>query len=235
MSVSSGYCREYLTIINLVSTTRVQSLFIALTLSVGELEGTVLKTFVRSSNLRRWLHQLGEGSLVNRFRRQVFDRFFSPKCDNYNHVEDIVGKSKPVPPPEDLAMLLNDRSHLILRAHIRAHGVVYSRSSTHVGNSLIAFAPNGNVERNDLNFASIKYIFCRQGKVQLAVQRQIVAHTENNPFNRYPLFPAHVLSSKEHQSLEIVEVGWILSHYARYKFCDNLAVAVVLSQVRGFT
>ena len=46
--------------------------------------------------------------------------------------------------PEDLQELIHQRK-AVLRAHVKTPGgVVYSRCSTHLGNSLILFYPNGN-------------------------------------------------------------------------------------------
>lgn len=171
-------------------------------------------------------------SIIGQFQKEVFTQFFGTKTDNYHQFDEVTSKAKPTHPPNDLAVLLNSQAPLVLRAHVHAHGVVYSWVTTHMGNSLITFAPNGNFQRGDLHFGSIKYIFVRGGQVQLAVHWQITAQMDNNPFSCYPLFPAQVISSQLHKTLEIVEVDWILSHYTRYQFTNRLSVAVILLQVR---
>ena len=157
------------------------------------------------------------------FKTRVFDQFFAPKGNTGEFLsEGTLSIASRVAVPHDLRPLLSKSSTVILRAHHRAHTVVFSRASTHVGNSLVQFLPEGSKNTQPIP-ASIKYIFEKEGKIRFAVQRQLPAPGTVDPFLRYPDFPAKLYSSQLSPSLEEVDVEWVVGHCARYIFSQKLA------------
>jgi hypothetical protein len=133
--------------------------------------------------------------------------------------------------PRDLQSLV--RSPKVgLPARYRHNGVMYARSSTHVGNSLIYFYPDGN-RNSSATHGSIKYIFkSKSGSFRFAVQRHLpLPRGVLDPFASYPHFPAKLYSSQLRSALEIVEVDWVIAQCARWKMSPMLAVLLTLYRV----
>jgi hypothetical protein len=71
--------------------------------------------------------------------------------------------------PEDLYILIKWRT-AVLRATLKFEGVIYSKASTHVGNSQIFFYPRGDRSLTPVP-ANIKYIYSMlTGELLFAVQ-----------------------------------------------------------------
>lgn len=118
-----------------------------------------------------------------------------------------------------------------LHARLHHRNIVYSRSSTHLGNSLVFFFPGGDRRAKPVP-ACIKYIYGKHGALALAVQRQLPAPAGTlDPFARYPYFPAKLYSCNLSNTLEIVKVDWIMCHFARWQLSSKLSVVLILSQV----
>jgi hypothetical protein len=98
--------------------------------------------------------------------------------------------------PPDLQHLVK-HPKVVLSARHRHDGVMYARSSTHVGNSLIYFYLDGNRKSSAIH-GSIKYIVkCKSGSFRFAVQRQLpLPSGVTDPFTPYPHFPAKLCSSQ---------------------------------------
>jgi hypothetical protein len=111
--------------------------------------------------------------------------------------------------PENLRSVLSGH-RVALRAHHKFNDVVLSRSSTHTGNSLILFYPNGHRLLPPVP-ASIEYIVCRQSReVVHAVRRQEPATSDTrDPFRFYPHFPAKVYSPTLSACYELVYPEWV--------------------------
>jgi hypothetical protein len=108
---------------------------------------------------------------------------------------------------------------------------MYVRSSTHVGNSLIYFYPDGNYSSLPVP-GSIKYIYTLQGRTTFAVNRQLpMDYGASDPFRHYPHFPAKLYSSNLSLQLENVEVQWVGCHFAHYRISRDHAVVLSLSRV----
>jgi hypothetical protein len=75
------------------------------------------------------------------------------------------------------------------------NGVMYARSSTHVGNSLVYFYPDGDRNSSAIH-GSIKHIFkSKSGSFRFTVQRQLLLPSGvTDPFVPYPYFPAKLCS-----------------------------------------
>jgi hypothetical protein len=85
----------------------------------------------------------------------------------------------------------------------------------------VQFYPHGDRTLSPIP-ASIKHIY-RDKKTYLAVQRQLPAgNTVVDPFALYPYFPAKLYSSQLSPTLELVQLDWIFSHYARWNFSPRV-------------
>ncbi|KIN97480.1 hypothetical protein M404DRAFT_160305, partial [Pisolithus tinctorius Marx 270] len=114
-------------------------------------------------------------------------------------------------------------------------GVYYSRSSSHVGNSLILFYPGGNQSFPPVP-RSIKYIYQSGDTFIFAVQRQCpltVGKKESmDPFTQYPHFPAKLYSSMLEETLESVRCSWVSGHYTCWAISSDTTVVLSLCRVR---
>lgn len=212
------------------------NLELSLTYGTGELEATIHTTFVRASNLKRWLSRFDESSLIAVFKRKVFDPFFKPKGNSGESLSDeLVSAATYVSVPRDLQPLAQaGSSKIILKAFHHAHDVAYWRASSKAGKSLICFLPGGLVKTN-LVYASIKYIFVKEGRVRFAVHRQMDAQGIDDPFAEFPDFPCKIFSSTLSIDLEEVEVDWVLGTYLRYEWPELPGYVIAESFLRVCT
>ena len=132
-----------------------------------------------------------------------------------------------------VALTVKDRE-IALPARHQVDSIVFARSSTHLGNSLVLFYPGGDTCLVPIP-GSIKYIVSpASGKAPFyVVQRQLAASPNIvvDPFSHYPYFKAKMYSSKMGVDLEVVHVDWIVSHYAQWEVTQEHAVVLNLSRV----
>ncbi|KAG2079398.1 uncharacterized protein F5147DRAFT_785098 [Suillus discolor] len=162
--------------------------------------------------------------------KALFDRFVSPLIDTNDLREDR--KTSPISAnatPEDLRKLIHVR-RVVLHARTLYGGSIYTRYSTHVGNSLILYYPSGarNMQRTP---GIIKYIFEMEQGVRFAVQRHLPLDSHPDLFRHYPHFPACLYSSALAENLEIVMPEWVVSHFMRWNFSARHIVVVSLCLV----
>jgi hypothetical protein len=152
-------------------------------------------------------------------------------ADDDDEVVNDAAQHTQVPCPDDLRPLIK-RSTVSLRARHLHNDTLYTRSSTHVGNSLIYYRPGGD-PKLDLVPGSIKYIYLPQeGVVTFAVQRQLsVPDGICDPFRHYPDFPAKLYSSQLHDQLDIVQPDWVIFQFARWNMSADYAVILSLPRV----
>jgi hypothetical protein len=192
--------------------------------AAGELEGSILHAFIRGTNLRRWLERpecppaLRECKVL--FDR-VFRRGFADGTGVTNQAEELFEQKL----PDDLQALLKGVRVGKLQARYRVNDVMYCRQSTHVGNSLILFYPGGKRESSYVP-GTIKYIIqtAMNSTVLFACQRHLNSQVEFDPFAIYPYFPAKLYTSALSDTLELVELDWVYSHFARYEISSGDAV-----------
>ena len=164
LNVSLVTYSSSLTIINSVRTTVIVNLNHS-DLVVGEFESTITMSFLRASNLRHWLSRSNCPDVVHSCK-EYFDKVFSPQSDMDKQTSLISTSPKEV--PSDLCLLIG-RCKTTLQAHVHYDGVTYSRSSTHIGNSLIRFYSKGNFRTTPIP-GCIKYIYHEGDSIRLAVQ-----------------------------------------------------------------
>jgi hypothetical protein len=180
--------------------------------ALGELEATILQSHTRGANLRRWLKRPDCPEAVKQFK-SIFDRAFD-SSPSTNKTHQNLPKFKQCE-----------------HAHYTYHGVNFSRSSTHLGNSLVLYYPRQSSTTPIAG--SIQKIVTSDDQVHFFIKRQAtLPSTQFDPFQRYPLFPAKVYSSRMDDGPEDrVPPQSVVSHVARFKFSSNRAVILNLSRV----
>ncbi|KAJ7099239.1 hypothetical protein B0H15DRAFT_771406 [Mycena belliarum] len=178
----------------------------------GEHEATVLNTWIRGANLRRWINRPDCPAVLLEFHR-LFSLYLGINLGDK-------------PAPEKSSNKKADSE----AAHYDHEGVHYSRSSTHLGNSLVMyFLPSSG----KTYAGSIEKIVVGKGTVDFTVRRQApLPSGKNDPFKMFPHFPATTYSSKMSDEVDTIEPGCIIGHCARYNFSDERAVILNLSRVR---
>jgi hypothetical protein len=109
-------------------------------------------------------------------------------------------------------------------AHFRYKGVVYSRDSTHRGNSVIAFG--------SARYGIIKVIkLLKSGQVVLTVKPYTSFLGDTTHFSRYaPHFPIELVSAKEGPQME-VPITDVMCHCARYRISKRAILLLKLMRV----
>ncbi|KAG0699831.1 hypothetical protein DFH29DRAFT_754332, partial [Suillus ampliporus] len=120
----------------------------------------------------------------------------------------------------------------ILRARLKFNGIVYSRASTHVGNSQVFYYSQGDRLSSPVP-GSIQHIYATPtGELVFAVHKLLPRHDQSiDPFAMYPHFPAKMYSSSSSSHLENVKVSWVVSHFARWAVSSDTVVILSLSRV----
>ena len=110
-------------------------------------------------------------------------------------------------------------------------GVTYSRSSTHLGNSLIQFYPNGD-QRQLPVVGEIEKIEIEGGKINFVVHRQQPAEIGRiDPFGHYPHLTMKLYSTDLAPEAEQVSIECVLGHIARCTLNLKDAVILLLNKV----
>ncbi len=190
--------------------------------------------FTRATSLRRWIARPDCPEFL-RECQAVFNKTFGRGQSNPNISDDNLPQSAFVPTPGELQHLISETS-VALRARHHYDDVIFSRASTHVGNSLILFYP-AEGSTGDPIPGSIEYIIVKRNReVIYAVRTQLPASADTaDPFRFYPHFPAKVYSPRLSSELTLVQPSAVMSHYARWKMDNDRAVVLTLGRVSDFT
>jgi|ERR1700721_1584368 hypothetical protein len=191
-------------------------------LLAGQLEQTVTRSFIRTGRLKQWL--TGENCPSSIQGCKVLLQSLFSSIHDVPDFEDMI-------PHEEV--LSQERQPRTFHARIAHDGVFFTRSSTHLGNSLIQYYPNGNRFSSPIP-GQIDHIFSQAGQLYFAINRHLPVEKEIiDPFQFYPHLPIKLYSTKMSTSVEIVEVGpQIVGHVARWNMTPHEAAIVSLSRVR---
>lgn len=200
----------------------------------GQLESTLLQAYICGGKLRSWLSRPDCPNVVKECKR-LFEKSYSTTDEDSTtdttHFAQEELSQKVV--PTDLRHLVPGARTVHLRARVRSGGVVYATSSAHLGNSLIMFYPRGDRSPAPIP-GSIKYIYERDGKLRVAVNRQQPAERGVvDPFRHYPDFHAQVFSSDMSSTLEEVDIEWVAAHYTRLSLSATAVAVLALTRVSG--
>ncbi|KAF9523955.1 hypothetical protein CPB83DRAFT_774674, partial [Crepidotus variabilis] len=108
-----------------------------------QIEATMFTSWIRAARLRMWLKR-PDCPPALRECRKVFDKAFG-QVD----ADQTPAASAFTPVPDHLRSLVQG-PRIALRARHIVDNIVYSRESTHVGNSLIMFYPKGRHSNNPI-------------------------------------------------------------------------------------
>jgi hypothetical protein len=181
---------------------------------IGEYEPTLLRSFIRAARLRYWLASPGRSTAILQCKN-LLDKLL-PDTSPANSMPD---NSSDIPSQSGITSEL---------AGLKLGGVLYNRSSTHLGNSLIRFYPFGNQKLSPV-VGQIKSIHTRDGRSFFNIHRQLMKPASiNDPFRHYPDIPIQLYSSGLASDIETIPVQWVLGHIARYPLSSKLAVVVSL-------
>ena len=200
-----------------------------LTLQPGELEQTVLESFIQGSRLRHWLAQPDCPTAIKECKL-LFDKYITNSGVSRGDIFPDVAERAKQPAPTDLQLLTLQKC-MVLHARTDFGSIIFSRYSTHQGNSFIMFYLGGSQSSPPIP-GRIKYIFKDNGRIQLAVQCQLPAGSDAiDPFQCYPYFPARLYSAQVGKDLEVVHLEWVMCHYARWHLSEKYVVILPLVQV----
>lgn len=200
------------------------------------MESTILTSYVQAAKLKAWLAHDNCPPAIKECQI-LFEKAFTVEGDTSLDGGDLPDmsfsgtssiRSSTIPP--DLHKLIP--RPIALHSHHRVNGVMYTRHSTHTGNSLVTFYPGGDTSLPVVP-GSIKYIFEHGSKISFALQCQNPAPSDTlDLFRHYPHFPAQLYHASLSPELDKVNPSWVVSHYVRWSFMPTFVVVLTLSRVR---
>ncbi|KAJ7665156.1 hypothetical protein DFH06DRAFT_985719 [Mycena polygramma] len=181
----------------------------------GEHEATILTTWMRGANLRRWLKSPNCPKVLQEFNR-LFNLYHDIK------LADLDARPTETEPTKTGLKTGEQAYYDFADMH-------FSRAKTHVGNSLVSYLDVAGKTW----FGSIEKIkVTPEGSVSFAIRTQDqLPAGKNDPFKDFPHFPAYTYSSKMAETLVDVEPSRVLGHYARFNFSDDRTVVLDLRRV----
>src|ERR1700748_1267776 len=184
----------------------------------GDIESTMSHSFNRRNTLIRWLENDASDAIER--LKAIFRRFFP----NYSEDKVLKGKTPMTGLNSTAAVdllsavkkngLVASSRDIKLHANLHIAGKIYSRKSTHDGNSgiLVRFNEGNMVGETP---AVIKYIFSAGDATYLAVNRYKPRPEGSvDPFQHYPALHASIWSSDTEGCLEIIEENAVIGHIA---------------------
>lgn len=172
------------------------------------MELTIVKTLVRTANLRRWLHRPDCPEAVRQLK-VLFDKCFVPV--NAPHNTGAFTKRKGA-----------------FRAYAKHNGVNFSPHTTHKGNANIIYRP---MSSGTPLAGQIQRIENVGNTVRLHVRQHLPLSTSlYDPFLRYPHLHAKTYSSDLSHTEDIIDLDDIVAHAARYDYSHGRSVMLNLSR-----
>ncbi|KAK0495388.1 hypothetical protein EDD18DRAFT_1015674, partial [Armillaria luteobubalina] len=176
----------------------------------GELEVTMLQSFMKAANLHRYL---------NRPDCPQHMRDFKHLLDKALRLKDRRVVDFEANPPTS-----RQTSHV----YYTYCNVIYSQASMHLGGSLVCYYLHS--ASSELCIGSIQEIRTEHGQVSFKIRGQApLPSSKYDPFQQYPDFPAMTYSSHMvNGPLDSVHPKLVRSHVARYEFSNDQAVILDL-------
>lgn len=209
--------------------------------SIGQMESTLLHSFLKSSKIKRWLSDPDQPAAIREIKT-LFDNIYAPNSnedgpsDGFDEHERLLNKLSGNAIPSSLRPLLTlplAKSEVSLRARFKRQGVVFATNHTHRGNSQIYFYPDGNTKLTPVP-GFIEYIYTERAKpdtVSFAVQTAIpVGDDIYDPFSKYEHWPAR-LYSRSQSSCVRVHPEWLYCQFACWNRDHETMVILSLNRV----
>ncbi|KAE9392362.1 hypothetical protein BT96DRAFT_830726 [Gymnopus androsaceus JB14] len=178
----------------------------------GVMESTMIKTLVRTANIRHWLHCPDCPEAIKQLK-VLFDKSFVPANATSQTKEFVEMKGT-------------------RRAYASFDGVNFSGVDTHAGNANIFYRPSPNQTPVAGQIQWIENKPTPDGTIlHLHVQpyERLSKHLYD-PFLRYPHFSATTYSSTLSASANIITLDAIVAHAARFDYSLGRSVLVNLSR-----
>ena len=117
---------------------------------IGQMESILLLSFLKATKLWHWLSDPQSPSIFKEIKL-VFDNIHKSNnsYDNPHHDSSTNQVDLDVSTPQSILddlknMQIINKNKVFIRAHIKLQGISYTRSQTHLGNSLVHFHPDGD-------------------------------------------------------------------------------------------
>ena len=210
------------------------------------MESTLLTSFFKASKIKRWLANPQNSSIMKQ-NKSLFDKTYSPGAFNKNSEtielmddDDVSAKFLEASSAPKIVqqLLYPGKTRVRLHTRFKCHGLVYSVSKTHEGNSQILYYPDGNTSSKPV-IGIITFIYSEKTKSMIqpaaAVQRLAPVNGDSpDPFSKYPHWPAQ-LYYRDSSTYERVQPDWVHGHFARWNINTTHMVAVSLNRVSFFS
>lgn len=189
------------------------------------METTIHQTFIRTSNLHRWMSNPQSHPVVQEIY-QLFQRTYTDEANRHAMIISVDGDPALEHDGQEYPFKPNT-----FPANLTVNGCTYSRSTTHLGNSVVMFFPEGVQTRSAIP-ASISEIECRGlGQVLLLVRpfKSAILHT-SDPFSAWPHFRASTWSRRLDQPIAI-PFDWIVGQGIVFDLNADNCVVIAISRV----
>jgi hypothetical protein len=201
---------------------------------LGQWEASVHKKFAAAGKFIRWFTSTCSPG-VRLFREKIYNRFlraiWRQDDSDLDDGEDIAPRTPPQTTPEELLHCIQ-KPKVNLRANLRIKGDLFSRESTHHGNSQIIFQEVG--QSAPQVYGTVKYIIWDGNRHVLAVNKWLpLPENIADPFRHWPDFPARMLRSTKEPEIQLVELQNVLGQYAWCPLSTEYAAVISLVWVRG--
>ncbi|PPQ86354.1 hypothetical protein CVT25_002166 [Psilocybe cyanescens] len=197
--------------------------------SAGTLKADEWRTMATVTKLKQWLQHTDCPAFLQECK-VVSDKAF--------------GKSDDQSSPADSAFVVvpSNLHHLVKGPRVALHAyhimnkLTYSRSSMHLGNSLVMFYPKGNRSKRPVPGSIEHIIIYPTNKVLYTIQLQVEAQIgTTDPYAEYPHFPAQLYRNQLSDNLEVIQPDWVMLHYVRWNFSKDHCVVLNLSHTSFMT
>lgn len=174
---------------------------------------TLLQSYLRSANFRRWLATPGCPPIITAIQNVLQKTFWHTK---YQERSDTFQ-----PIPKEVANYPMDN-------------VSFSRATYHAGNSVVLYR-NSSLDEEVRAGAIQKIELHGDKKFCYVTEHASLPSNLHDPFARYPDFPAVTYSSQLLPGTTKIEMKDIVTHAARFHFSHERTVFLSLSRVRSFS
>ncbi len=218
-----------------------------LCLPTGEFKPTLLCTFIASARLRQWISRPNIPPAIKSCA-VLFNHLFGGEARYFGGIEndledlefDAAVETSSQETKVSCPYIINFArkvAHPLQSsvARVRHRGIMYSRSSTHMGNSHILFYSEGNKDSEPVPGTIVDH-FRKSGCLYITRETPTGAAFW---FSR-SVSSVHLTSQRgfilRSWSLRIdsVKLDWIASHFACYPWSDSQTAVLSLSRVRVF-
>jgi hypothetical protein len=181
----------------------------------GEMEATIVQSFMIGGNLRRWLRREDCPPAIQELKR-LFDKAFQPLTPAFHSVEGT-RKSQ-----QDISYYTVTDSPF--------GRFVYSPARVHTGNSVIVYRNPRN--SSEVIAGEIQQIDLVKGSPRFTIRRHApLLQSLVDPFLKYPDFHARCYSSNFLPTPDVAYMHHIISHAACLSLTNNHSVILNLSRL----